>query len=118
MEKEISFKQKTFALKENKKAQFYKEQEGARIPIIDPLEIFVSYMNSQDSLAYALPVTIKFSDKLYTAKTIKANDSIYTSLYHKVRIEFDDYGFNSQGFIDNIQEPESLWSFEDNGINF
>src|SRR5690606_27184706 len=97
--------------------QFYKAQDGPRIPIIEPLHVFVAHMNSNDSLAYAIPGSFKFLIDLDTQNISKA-DKIYTGLYHKARIEFDRYGVNSQGFIDDRQEPDGLWSFVNDGLNF
>lgn len=118
-EKEILFKHNTIALKKNidqwkeiKKAQFYQHKNRVQVSIIDSLDIFIENME-HNRLNYAIPSGIKCVENNYK---ITPSSSLYDCIYGKIRIEFDIYGKNSQGFINNGDTTN--WVYDKGGVTF
>jgi hypothetical protein len=121
-EQEILFKQKSMTLKERKdkwsdlkSAQFLREQQGVFGSTVDSLEGFIGEMGSTGLQNHYSSGSFHFSGTLVDAPIFRDTDN-YSNWYNDARVEFDDYGTNSRGFISD--GDTNNWSFKGKGMNF
>ncbi len=123
-EQEILFKQKTVTLKERidnwreqKSSQFLKERQGTLEPTVEDLDGFIDQMESANLHLPHTVTSTTFSNTSSHGSSTRNTDN-FGKWYNGIRVEFDDYGTNSRGFISDGNATGSDWSFNGKTVNF
>lgn len=130
VEQEILFKQKAHSLVERtanwrqvKSAPLIQKRQEIAAPTVEPLDGFIDQMENAAGNKQYLSGSLKLDsispsrrDSISReASRLKITESD-DEWYNQMRVEFDDYGINSQGYIGN--GDSSFWSFDGESVHF
>ena len=121
-EQEILFKQKAHSLLERtaswrqvKSAPLIQKRKEISEPTVEPLDKFIEQMEKAAGNKQYLTGEFKI-DPIPKESGASENPESDDEWYNQMRVEFDDYGINSQGYIGT--GDSSFWSFDGESVHF